>query len=170
MQNRLEQSLPPEMGKRAAAPGKAEHGIREQHEQRERRYRRSRPEAAQKIARVRERQQLDKESHSRRQRVRREKVPQRNDIGSRIYVLTCPISSYVLIFIAARNPISAKMTQLSTSTARKSGENAICAPKSSASATIMAEEMRPRSTAASTLPMTNAGGQIGAMRYSSRLL
>ena len=97
-------------------------------------------------------------------------VPQRNDIGSRMYVLTCPISSYVSIFIAAMKPISAKITQFSTSTRRKSGERESFAPKRQASATMMAEEMSPRNTAASTLPMTKAAGRIGATRYSSRLL
>src|SRR5574344_2351705 len=97
-------------------------------------------------------------------------VPQRKDIGSKIYVLTCPISSYVRMNIAAMKPISANTAQFKTSTSRKSGVTAKCAPKRYASTKMIAEEISPRSTAASTLPITKAGGQIGAMIYSSMLL
>ena len=84
--------------------------------------------------------------------------------------MTCAISSYVRIFIAARKPISAKTMQLSTSTSRKSGVIWKCAPKSTASTKMMADEISARTTAAATLPMRKASGQIGAIMYSSRLL
>ena len=85
-------------------------------------------------------------------------------------MFTCPISSYVFIFIAAKKPISEKIIQFKINTTKNSGVISIFAPNTKAKTRIIAEEISPLKTEAKTFPITNESGFIGAIRYYSRLL
>ena len=72
--------------------------------------------------------------------------------------------------MAAKKPISENIMQFSTKTSKNSADNCNWAPNNSAKSKIIAEEIKPRNTAASTLPITKASGITGAIIYSSKLL
>ena len=69
-------------------------------------------------------------------------------------VFTWDNSSKLSILRAAKKPTSANTTQFNTKTIRKPRLIWMFAPKAKAKARIMAEEINPRRTAASTFPIT----------------